>query len=197
MILPLLTAAMLTGAQAPSFDCTKAASFAERTVCVDAALAAEDRALTQIYRQARPAAPGLVDSQRAWISERDLCADKPCVQEAYGHRILELAYVTRYAGWSSFLRSDGRASLRLYGVGAWTVAFLDFWNGNGRDEGFYAVEIPLVFTFRRDASSVVIEPDPPCTLAFAIEGRGWSVTDAGRCYWSASGVDASGYYFPA
>lgn len=77
---------------APSFDCAKAGSTAEKLVCDDAELAALDRQLAARYAQARDVDPAV---QRGWVKGRDECwkADdlRLCVLEAYRTRLVELA----------------------------------------------------------------------------------------------------------
>ena len=76
----------------PSFDCTKAASEAEKLVCTDAELAALDRQLATRYAEAKDADPAM---QRGWVKGRDECwkADdvRLCVLESYRTRLVELA----------------------------------------------------------------------------------------------------------
>jgi uncharacterized protein len=85
---------------APSFDCSgvEKGSIAER-VCKDPALAAADRKLDGVYRQAAAKAkneqpPMLAAEQRGWIKGRDDCwkADDvgACIASAYTGRIAEL-----------------------------------------------------------------------------------------------------------
>lgn len=89
----------------PSFDCSRAESSAEELVCDDAALAAMDRRLAEVYGAALAAAEGLDAGaaeaastlkamQRGWIKGRDECwkaADlRACVETAYLTREAEL-----------------------------------------------------------------------------------------------------------
>jgi uncharacterized protein len=85
------------GPVTPSFDCAKAGSEAEKTVCADYALADLDNRLAEVYA-AELAKPGaskeLAAYQRGWVKERDDCwkADdkRLCVEEAYRTRIAYL-----------------------------------------------------------------------------------------------------------
>jgi uncharacterized protein YecT (DUF1311 family) len=78
----------------PSFDCSKARSKAEHWICENADLAKEDAALSVAYgnrRAARPADVGKIKSeQRAFLVERDKCADVACVEQVYRRRTEEL-----------------------------------------------------------------------------------------------------------
>ena len=93
-------------AQAPSgptFDCTKVAGKVETLICADAALAALDRRLADVYARAIAESPGNVAAaqkalQRGWIKGRDDCwkaADAAvCVKREYQSRIVELQIVS-------------------------------------------------------------------------------------------------------
>lgn len=71
----------------PSFNCTKAASTAERTICSDAVLAGWDRSVKRAYDETN----GDVDEQRAWLAERDKCGtNKSCLHESMSLRVMNL-----------------------------------------------------------------------------------------------------------
>lgn len=95
----LLATGLAVAAEGPSFDCRKTVGSIQPMVCSDAALAALDRRLAQVYAQALPKArnerlPVLVAEQRGWVKGRDDCwkaEDKrACVEESYVRRIAEL-----------------------------------------------------------------------------------------------------------
>jgi uncharacterized protein len=86
---------------APSFDCAKAGSDAEKLVCSDAPLAQLDNELARLFALAEKdtglsaaSRAELKATQRGWIKGRDDCwkADdkKQCVLANYGSRIHEL-----------------------------------------------------------------------------------------------------------
>jgi len=67
-----------------SFDCAKAASATEHTICLDRNLAGWDRSISGAYRSHIESGvddPKIVRAeQRAWLAERDACgADKDCL----------------------------------------------------------------------------------------------------------------------
>lgn len=81
-------------AWAPSFDCSKASTGAERLICSNQELSAADVALAQAYRAARNAS-----NDKAWLAEqqstwrkavRDACSTVQCMLSAYDRRISEL-----------------------------------------------------------------------------------------------------------
>jgi hypothetical protein len=76
-----------------SFDCMHAASTAEHLVCSDNELASLDLQMADLYRRGLAS---VVDTnefageQRTWLTQRDVCADKPCLISSYSGRIKEL-----------------------------------------------------------------------------------------------------------
>ncbi len=86
-------------AEAPSFDCRSASGQVEQLVCRDAALAALDRKMAQVYAAALGRWPaGIVTTQRAyqrgWIAGRDGCSKaddvRACVAREYQTRIVQI-----------------------------------------------------------------------------------------------------------
>lgn len=76
---------------APSFDCGRARSRAERAICATDAyeLRELDRDLAAIYRRAAAANPDVAARQRAWLAEREACAPA-CLGRMYQARVGEL-----------------------------------------------------------------------------------------------------------
>ena len=91
-------------AQLASFDCAKAASATEASICREPSLGAKDirmAAYYQILEDATPAWSGMAyrefrdaerERQADWIAkQRDPCADNiACLQQAYDTRVAEL-----------------------------------------------------------------------------------------------------------
>ncbi len=77
----------------PSFNCNKASSFSEKTVCSDVFLAKLDRALSSNYKLMLTANIGdgavqdLRQTQRNWNMLKNKCRDKSCLKTAYSERI--------------------------------------------------------------------------------------------------------------
>ena len=77
----------------PSFNCNKASSFSEKTVCSDVFLAKLDRALSSNYKLMLTANIGdgavqdLRKTQRNWNTVKNKCRDKSCLKTAYSERI--------------------------------------------------------------------------------------------------------------
>lgn len=69
-----------------SFNCAKASSPAERTICSDPVLAGWDRSVHLAYED-----HGDVGEQRAWLTERDKCGtNKSCLHESMSLRVMNL-----------------------------------------------------------------------------------------------------------
>lgn len=90
----LLTVSLMANqAMAASFDCKKAASATEKTICTDSNLSSQDDKLQQSYQAALDSLslakkPRLVAEQRNWIRYvRNICSDSLCLSKAYLARI--------------------------------------------------------------------------------------------------------------
>lgn len=83
-------------ASTPSFDCAKASTLVESTICADPLLARLDAALAKTYGDIRASDIGedarsyLRTTQREWIRERNECSDVRCIETAYRNRIDEV-----------------------------------------------------------------------------------------------------------
>jgi uncharacterized protein len=92
LFIPFILATSL--ANAASFDCAKASTRIEKTICADQELSGLDSQLMQVYKTA------LADNhdteatkaeQRAWLSTvRNRCEDAQCLKQAYAARITAL-----------------------------------------------------------------------------------------------------------
>ncbi len=80
---------------APSFDCTKATTGAERMICSSRALSEADVQLSQAFKAAiaRGADQQILrEDQSEWRRfERDACATEACMLDSYRQRYLDLA----------------------------------------------------------------------------------------------------------
>jgi uncharacterized protein len=90
-------------AQGPSFNCSKASSSVEITICQDKDLSQMDQRLSDIYSLARKyndhdqtLKEQITSSQKSWLKERDQCGvaqnAKMCLSDVYSHRIDELKF---------------------------------------------------------------------------------------------------------
>lgn len=86
------------GVFAAGFDCSKAATLVEQSICANKQLSELDDALSAGYKKAL-AGPGNSEAikkrQKEWIvGERNKCPDTACLKNAYTKRIAELAKVS-------------------------------------------------------------------------------------------------------
>ncbi|MBF0273384.1 MAG: DUF1311 domain-containing protein [Magnetococcales bacterium] len=86
----------------PGFDCRKAASTVEKTICTDVNLAQMDGELSTIYKHALQRTKqdeNLKTQQLNWLRQvRNACADAPCLSKAYQGRINALRQMDTTAG---------------------------------------------------------------------------------------------------
>jgi uncharacterized protein len=96
MLMPLL--ALAAQAALPSFDCDKAYSQVEHSICGSAALSALDREEARLYREILATSPSLRDRivarQRQFLRDRNACTESSgtdtCVHDAYLQDITEM-----------------------------------------------------------------------------------------------------------
>lgn len=102
--LVLLVAALASPwAGATSFDCSKAATFAEKTVCGSAVLGQLDDALTNNYRNMLTGNLGdggkdLKREQKEWLRKRNACKSETCLVAAYRSRVDEICNIPVVTG---------------------------------------------------------------------------------------------------
>ena len=92
--LVLLSGLVITTANATSFDCKRASSWAEKTICANQQLSDLDDILFINYKKAlaSTSTPDTVKAtQRDWLAHtRGACADVDCLKVAYQTRLTEL-----------------------------------------------------------------------------------------------------------
>lgn len=103
IVLALLSFALPgTSAVAASFDCAKAATFQEQTICKSAELSYLDQDMAAHYKVALSTSPHpeqLKEEQRQWLAMRNNCSDAACLQTSMEARIssLQAAYESNTA----------------------------------------------------------------------------------------------------
>jgi uncharacterized protein YecT (DUF1311 family) len=93
-----LLLAWVSTARAASFDCAKASSAVEKTICADPALSKADDRMAEVFAAAsgatlRPSA--LRADQLRWLGERNKLVDPAALQKSYQQRIEELGTIAR------------------------------------------------------------------------------------------------------
>jgi len=93
-LLALMLALCSVQSQATSFDCAKAAGFAEQSICTDSALSVLDEQLNSEYVRALDGATNRNQvrlDQREWIRLRDNCTTKSCLATSMSERVEALS----------------------------------------------------------------------------------------------------------
>lgn len=86
----LVLALVASNSMAASFDCSKAASFAESSICKDGYLSGVDSTLARSYKKALAETEHpdeLRQSQREWLTVRDQCTTQKCLDQTLGARV--------------------------------------------------------------------------------------------------------------
>lgn len=82
---------------AASFDCKKATSKVEKTICDSNDLSKLDSELAETYKEAVRKDPSIRADQSKWLKQRNACTDAKCLSKEYKERISELEdFVVRY-----------------------------------------------------------------------------------------------------
>lgn len=78
---------------AASFDCSKAATKVEKTICTDDELSSLDEDMAGLYKKALQTgdASGVKAAQKIWLKDRNDCSDAECIKDQYNYRISDLA----------------------------------------------------------------------------------------------------------
>jgi hypothetical protein len=79
----------------PSFNCAKAATPIEKIICADTDLIEADKLLSDDFRKLNSTLKDaqkekLLEEQKAWLKQRNLCKNARCLLESYSWRIQEL-----------------------------------------------------------------------------------------------------------
>lgn len=117
LLLVLVLAVQATAPCAAGFDCGKAATPLEKTICQDPALNALDEQLAAAYREAgqRCSSVELKTEQQRWLKDiRNACRDAACLAAAYQKRLAVLQ--VRRCG------ADVCAGFGQGLIGAWRLA---------------------------------------------------------------------------
>lgn len=86
MLGTLLLVFLSSPSNSASFNCDNAVSKTEKMICSDADLSNQDSQLGQLYKQLE-STDTLINSQRQWMKDRNLCSDDQCLRASYQLRI--------------------------------------------------------------------------------------------------------------
>jgi uncharacterized protein len=88
----------------PSFDCGRATTLVENTICGDSELASLDALLAKSYTRMMSSNIGdgaraaLKADQRSWLGRRNQCSSRTCLADLYRSRIDEVCEVPVLSG---------------------------------------------------------------------------------------------------
>jgi len=137
-------AAVAVDARAAGFDCAKASTAVEKLICSDAQLSDLDGQLARAYKRVleSPGDPRRVRSeQKAWLTtERNKCADVPCLVGAYQRRLARLTATTAAPPGKATVSKDPPSFTRPPYVNPRIINDLSTWQS---DEGDQVVAINL------------------------------------------------------
>lgn len=110
--------------QQPSFDCRKAASVSEKTVCANAGLSRLDLQLSRTWKRLLDAFIDAVQinqmkaDQRAWIASREQCSDDiNCISKLYRDRLATLSGGDSAHRFSGLYEVKDIGLIALYPIG--------------------------------------------------------------------------------
>ena len=190
-------------AQAASFDCDKASTQVEKTICSDPELSKLDEELSAAYTTSTSDTARADQSrreQRRWLAQRNACPDRACIKAAYQVRLQALrsaqsppegVRVPQGPLCGEFLQHlNERAGLTPYAL----VETMDERTGEGSipnvDIDGDKVNDKLVL-FRTGSASLIPPDNSSLTLTLSSTGEQFSI-EAQRFYVVRYGV---GFYF--
>lgn len=98
---------LITNVQAASFDCKKAKTFAEKTICEFDSISKLDDEMAIKYKELLSKSGDKIrNDQRAWIKEMNSCADARCINSAYLGRLSEIEMELKNVNKSNTTFSD-------------------------------------------------------------------------------------------
>lgn len=126
-------------AQAAGFDCRRARTTVEKTICADAGLSRLDSEMNALYRQiraetrgvdgetGRPVDPLAAENAR-WLEGRNQCRDAACIRSAYEQRIAQLRrdWAQALPPQAQAARGKGKNEYRYDRHGDFAVFIADF-----------------------------------------------------------------------
>lgn len=104
LCLTVVVGGVALSAQAAGIGCPNAKTRVDRLICGDKALVLADSALATAYAASIDIAEdqnAVIQSQRAWLKQRNACSDTTCIAAAYQERTDALKSVKR-AGWKTY-----------------------------------------------------------------------------------------------
>lgn len=91
----LLSISTIASADGPAFNCAKASSKVEKTICADPTLSSADEVNADMYKevlQTTDNANRIKQEQRQWLKARNACQTADCIAKAYDTRYNQLQH---------------------------------------------------------------------------------------------------------
>jgi len=96
----------------PSYDCSKARNYVEKTVCGNMVLSVQDRMLAlryQDWKEYSEDTSELKANQISWMRSRNKCADSQCIEASYQQRLNEIeAYIQEIIRAREVEKAEGK-----------------------------------------------------------------------------------------
>ena len=170
-------------AAAQSFDCAKAKTAVEKTICADADLSRLDNDMGQAFKAARSTLAASAIGQAAWLKNvRNICTTAACLRDAYRKRIADLGTLNVWsieglAGQWTRLNDVPyeRAVLSIDSVSAAGFAF-ELSATNGAQSG----EIDGT-AVKRGAGAALVDDETKCEVKFGRLGVRLVVSTSPTC----------------
>jgi uncharacterized protein len=184
----LLSLVVVSSARAATFDCDKAASFAEKVVCSDSRITAMDDELGSLYKAALASSPNkdtLKADQKAWLASRDRCKDDHCIMKAYADRIAALKGANNASAASvtgTYTVKGGE--LRVQQTGDQIKFFLNATHEanvgevsgeaklSGETAGYSDTDIDCNLSFKFSSDKVNVTQNGGCGMGLNVSGSG-------------------------
>lgn len=178
--------------EGPSFDCAKASSRAEKTICDVPELAWQDRQMGKAYKVALAAVgksgeADLKAGQKAFLKKRDACPAGDgiyqCISSAYDSRLAKLAEIVDAADFDAarFTGETGSLALVRYPDARVALSILTFGGGDHT----CSFETDSAKVSRSGVVTWSANPDPElyggkCTLTLTPAGTGLILVSDGE-----------------
>ena len=148
-IIAIVLLAFASGSHAASFDCKKAATPVEKSICAEGQISDLDSLLMLSYKKALANAAdpkSLKSEQRAWLTYvRNKCQDNICLKRVYNERLSVLnsikaeeqlaksqweTYSCEYDDWKKGISLDGRCHMEDTEINGHHASILTWPSGN-------------------------------------------------------------------
>lgn len=160
-------------AQAAGFDCKRARSTVEISICADPELSRMDSEMNALYRDLQAETAGidgetgrridpLAAEQQRWLGRRNACTDRACLQRAYRERLAQMQRDAAQAG----LEPGSTAAAPVYRYerhGDFQVFIADFRRAVAADDRAAVAKMTAQPFLDYSQGESCIDRDEPCS----------------------------------